>query len=271
MIRQLARGERVPDFAPARYPSSHGYIRLRWKIGTNSYVEVYEHRVFDGVVTDADEVHHDNRVKHDNRPENLVPLSSDEHHRLHNEQREPGEFAPYRSRAARDKAMKAAARREARRLLSVEMRAKYEAGMSTVAIAAEYGIDAGGVSRRLRQVGTKMRHVTDPKRKRRDTGPSPAVRAEVHARSGMCCERCGSSLVWGGGEMHHRRPRKMGGSSVPETNLPSNLVDLCSGCHGWVESHPDLAEVDGWHVRPWRNPADVPIRLFTGELVWLSD
>lgn len=97
-------------------------------------------------------------------------------------------------------------------------------------------------------------------------GNEGATRRAVAERCGGCCERCGR---WGY-SVHHRWKRGQGG---PWSG--SNCVALCgsgtTGCHGWVESHPDLAEIDGWHVRPWRNPADVPIRLFTGELVWLSD
>lgn len=71
MIRSLKAGDPIPPGEPRRYLSSHGYVRLRWKVGKRRYVEVYEHRVVDGVVTDAPQVHHHNRVKHDNRPENL--------------------------------------------------------------------------------------------------------------------------------------------------------------------------------------------------------
>lgn len=82
-IRQLKPGERVPDGEPKRYRSGHGYIRLRWKVGVRSYVEVYEHRVIDGRVTVAEQVHHENRRRDDNRPENLHQLTAEDHQREH--------------------------------------------------------------------------------------------------------------------------------------------------------------------------------------------
>lgn len=77
--RYLAPGEAVPEHEPRRYLASHGYIRLRWKVAPKTYVETYEHRVFNGRVTDAEHVHHVNRDRADNRPSNLRPLSADDH------------------------------------------------------------------------------------------------------------------------------------------------------------------------------------------------
>lgn len=81
--RWLEPGEQVPPDEPHRYPSSHGYIRLRWRIGRLQHVETYEHRVFDGRVTEEEHVHHVNGNRSDNRPENLRPLSSAEHEAIH--------------------------------------------------------------------------------------------------------------------------------------------------------------------------------------------
>ena len=58
--------------------------------------------------------------------------------------------------------------------------------------------------------------------------------------------------------MHHRKKRGQGGPWSPE-----NIVAVCGdgtrGCHGWCESHPDAASADGFHVRPWEDPAATPI------------
>ena len=74
----------------------------------------------------------------------------------------------------------------------------------------------------------------------------------VAERSGGLCERCGGEAH----SFHHRVKRGQGGPWSPE-----NIVHLCGhgtvGCHGWVESHPNAAEGEGFHVRPWRDPARV--------------
>jgi len=44
----------------------------------------------------------------------------------------------------------------------------------------------------------------------------------------------------------------MGGSRWEGINDPANLITLCgtgtTGCHGWVESHPEWAKAHGWSV-----------------------
>lgn len=63
--------------------------------------------------------------------------------------------------------------------------------------------------------------------------------------------------------MHHRKKRSQGGQWDP-----INIVALCghgtAGCHGWVEHNPNKAADQGWHVRPWRDPADIPV-LYHGK------
>lgn len=81
-IRQLRAGDPIPPGQPRRYRSQHGYIRLRWKVGERSYVEVYEHRFVAGLP--PGHVHHRNEVKSDNRPSNLEALSPSSHTALHN-------------------------------------------------------------------------------------------------------------------------------------------------------------------------------------------
>lgn len=131
MIRQLKAGEPMPAGEPARYLSGHGYIRLRWKVGVRSYVEVYEHRVHQGVVTDAEHVHHENHRRDDNRPENLKGLSASEHRRRHQVIDRPYAVKLYRE------------------------------GASTTEVARRLGTHAGNVSRILRDEGVKARRKSD--------------------------------------------------------------------------------------------------------------
>lgn len=77
----------------------------------------------------------------------------------------------------------------------------------------------------------------------------------LHRSDGFCERCCRNGTL----TMHHRKKRGQGGLWVPE-----NIVAVCghgtSGCHGWIEHHPDSAAAEGFHVRPWLNPAEVMVR-----------
>lgn len=63
------------------------------------------------------------------------------------------------------------------------------------------------------------------------TGPDCFTRQQVRDRDQTCviCDEQGEQI-------HHRRPRGLGGTSRPNANSPANLILLCSGCHRLVES-----------------------------------
>lgn len=69
--------------------------------------------------------------------------------------------------------------------------------------------------------------------------------------------------------MHHRKKRGQGGPWSPE-----NIVAVCgsgtTGCHGWIEGHPNAAAETGFHVRPWQDPAQIPV-LYRGSKHVLLD
>lgn len=88
----------------------------------------------------------------------------------------------------------------------------------------------------------------------------PASARAVLARSGGLCERCGRA----GEQLHHRRPRGMGGTSDPAIHDPSNLVHLCAECHRWVESRRAVAVACGWLVTGVTSPADTPLFVAPG-------
>lgn len=104
-------------------------------------------------------------------------------------------------------------------------------------------------------------------RRYRNTGPAQDVRDKVYCRDRLACVMC---LGEYGLQIHHRTPRKAGGTSRPEINLPSNLIVLCFGCHSRVESQRELARGRGYLVPSHANPADVPI-LWRAAWVWLCD
>lgn len=112
-----------------------------------------------------------------------------------------------------------------------------------------------------------------------DTGPSKRVVALVFDRDGGRCVRCGSFVHGERGlsySLHHRLPRRSGGSKRPELNLAANLVTLCGsattpgGCHTAVESARAAALAGGWLLHANQEPAAVPVESWWG-WVFLDD
>lgn len=95
------------------------------------------------------------------------------------------------------------------------------------------------------------------------------VRHVVRERSGGRCEVCGNG-VGIGGQQHHRRPRGMGSSIAPGTNLPSNLLMLCTACHLHIESRRTWAYRQGYLVHQGHDPATVLVWLWDGRCVYLT-
>lgn len=98
------------------------------------------------------------------------------------------------------------------------------------------------------------------------------TRALVLSRDGHLCARCSRSVLNYPSSIHHRVPRRMGGTRDPRINDPRNLVRLCgsgtTGCHGWVESYRAVGRQEGWLLRslddldtPLVNQWGVVIRL----------
>jgi 5-methylcytosine-specific restriction protein A len=92
------------------------------------------------------------------------------------------------------------------------------------------------------------------------TGPTLAARAAVQVRDGDYCQRCGRQ----GQQIHHRKPRGMGGTSDPMINNPANLVLLCQDCHMWIERNREVGYAQGWLVHRTDDPAMVPMTMLTG-------
>lgn len=108
------------------------------------------------------------------------------------------------------------------------------------------------------------------KKRRRDTGPTPAQRNLVVERAAGCCELCGVQLHDGTGwfrahSFHHRRPRRAGGSRLPVVNSPANILLLCgtgtTGCHGRVESNRQAAYAHRWLLRAGEDPLTTPVDI----------
>lgn len=105
----------------------------------------------------------------------------------------------------------------------------------------------------------------------------PHTRTTILMRDGYTCQRCGTAPgdAWPGINLQHRSARQMGGTNRPHICLPSNGVTLCgsgvTGCHGWVEDHPEKAEELGFVVASWADPATVPVLTINGWRLFHAD
>jgi 5-methylcytosine-specific restriction protein A len=106
---------------------------------------------------------------------------------------------------------------------------------------------------------------------RRSTGPDVWIQQLVQMRFGGRCARCGLQ----GSVVHHRKPRRAGGTRRPEINYTSNLLWLCGrttdGCHGHIESYRAEALEHGWLLHDRERAAEVPVALWDGRQVLLDD
>lgn len=97
-------------------------------------------------------------------------------------------------------------------------------------------------------------------------------RRTVLERSGGLCERCAVWLANVPADIHHRNPRRAGGTKRPEIHAPANLTVICRKCHRWVESQRTLATEQGWLIsqHDQRDPSEIPIYVM-GEWFTIDD
>lgn len=100
----------------------------------------------------------------------------------------------------------------------------------------------------------------------RRTGPDQATRDAVYSRDRGCI--VGGCTDWL--QIHHRRPRGMGGTRREDSNGLAALVLVCEEHHAWIESNRETARDRGLLVTQHQTPADVPL-VRHGEWVRLTD
>ena len=91
-------------------------------------------------------------------------------------------------------------------------------------------------------------------------------RAAVLQRCEGLCERCARWLANIPADLHHRRPRGMGGTSDPDIHQPANMLALCRVCHRWVEDNRTVALEQGWLIsqHDTRPPYEIPVYVHGG-------
>ena len=102
----------------------------------------------------------------------------------------------------------------------------------------------------------------------RTTGFPLSVRCTVIDRAKGICEVCGADGPWL--QVHHRRPRAMGGSRRDDTNTAANAILCCEPCHSNIESHRWLAQERGLLLKQHQSPSEVPVS-FHGVFYYLRD
>lgn len=99
------------------------------------------------------------------------------------------------------------------------------------------------------------------------------TRNAVYQRAGWSCEICGSHLR--SLNIHHRSPRRMGGTRRVQIHYPSNLLVACgsgtTGCHGLIESRRTDSYRFGWLVKTGYPPEEVPFCDTRGNWWLLTD
>jgi 5-methylcytosine-specific restriction enzyme A len=87
------------------------------------------------------------------------------------------------------------------------------------------------------------------------------AKKQAAARDEGRCRRCGRPAT----DVHHRRPKGMGGTSDLYIRLGlANLVCLCRQCHDYIHAHPEEGYRTGFLVHSWDDPADVSLMLKSG-------
>lgn len=109
--------------------------------------------------------------------------------------------------------------------------------------------------------------------RRRSTGPLGAVVDLVYERARYMCELDGATVGPVRGvdhHIHHRLPRRAGGSRAADVNSPANLLLLCPSCHRAVEVYRSAAYGGGWLLRDRQDPARTLVLIRAERWVYLT-
>jgi hypothetical protein len=96
---------------------------------------------------------------------------------------------------------------------------------------------------------------------------SHETREAVRERTGDRCDICGYVVTVG--HFHHRKPRRMGGSTDPALGSPANCLLLHPSCHERAERDRLKSLEYGWLLRDRDDPASTPV-LIRARWMWLG-
>lgn len=92
----------------------------------------------------------------------------------------------------------------------------------------------------------------------------------IRDRSKGQCELCGAPAVWPM-QIHHRKPRGMGGTKNPASRSPANGLYLHFRCHERIERNREEGLGYGWLVRQSGESEQEPVLLHYGWVLLNSD
>lgn len=98
---------------------------------------------------------------------------------------------------------------------------------------------------------------------------SDKTRDLIRKRAKDKCEVCGSLALYH--QVHHRRPRGMGGTKDAVAGCAANGVWVHPHCHAMIESNRADALEKGWLVSQSQDPRKVPFKKHDGWAVLHED
>ena len=91
---------------------------------------------------------------------------------------------------------------------------------------------------------------------------SQKTRDTIIRRARGMCEVCGLRVNYG--QIHHRQPRGMGGTSSRQIESAANGIYLHARCHHLIEMNRERAYLYGHLVRNGTRPEDAQVKMHDG-------
>ena len=88
------------------------------------------------------------------------------------------------------------------------------------------------------------------------------IKELVAERAGWSCEVCGKPVT--SPQIHHRRPRGMGGTRRKDSASPANALFLDMECHTWIESNRYTSLTQGFLISQSAVPSGEKFRHHEG-------
>ncbi len=95
------------------------------------------------------------------------------------------------------------------------------------------------------------------------------TRQKVIERSNGRCEVCGAPVETP--QLHHRKPRGMGGTKDPASRSTANALAVHYACHEWIERNRTEATILGYLVPQHEKSTDTPVLTADGWALFHDD